>query len=57
MAEQDQNPTEANEISAEVADQDLDKVVGGTVNLFLKIDGVDGESADSKHKGEIHITS
>ena len=27
------------------------------VDFFLKIDGVDGESPDSKHKGEIEITS
>ena len=25
------------------------------VDMFLKIDGVDGESADSKHKGEIDV--
>ena len=27
------------------------------VDYFLKIDGVDGESADSKHKGEIELES
>lgn len=27
------------------------------VDYFLKIDGIDGESADSKHKGEIDIAS
>ena len=27
------------------------------VDYFLKIDGVDGESEDAKHKGEIHIES
>ena len=27
------------------------------VDYFLKIDGVDGESADSKHKGEIDVES
>jgi type VI secretion system secreted protein Hcp len=27
------------------------------VDYFLKIDGIDGESADSKHKGEIDIES
>ena len=27
------------------------------VDMFLKIDGIDGESADSKHKGEIDIQS
>ena len=27
------------------------------VDYFLKIDGIDGESADSKHKGEINLQS
>ncbi|HET6795254.1 MAG TPA: type VI secretion system tube protein Hcp [Acidimicrobiales bacterium] len=27
------------------------------VDYFLKIDGIDGESADSKHKGEIEVES
>jgi type VI secretion system secreted protein Hcp len=27
------------------------------VDYFLKIDGIDGESADSKHKGEIDVES
>jgi type VI secretion system secreted protein Hcp len=27
------------------------------VNVFLKLNGIDGESADSKHKGEIDIES
>ena len=27
------------------------------VDYFLKIDGLDGESRDSKHKGEIEISS
>ena len=27
------------------------------VDFFLKIDGIDGESADSKHKGEIDVLS
>ena len=26
-------------------------------DYFLKIDGVDGESVDDKHKGEIHVSS
>lgn len=30
---------------------------GGAVDYFLKIDGVDGESTDSKHKGEIDVFS
>lgn len=28
-----------------------------TVDFFLKIDGVDGESTDDKHKGEIELVS
>ncbi len=28
-----------------------------TVDYFLKIDGIDGESGDSKHKGEIEVQS
>ncbi len=31
--------------------------MGGLVDYFLKIDGVDGESADDKHKGEIDVLS
>jgi type VI secretion system secreted protein Hcp len=27
------------------------------VDMFLKIDGIDGESSDAKHKGEIEIES
>jgi type VI secretion system secreted protein Hcp len=27
------------------------------VDYFLKIEGIEGESQDAKHKGEIHITS
>ncbi len=27
------------------------------VDMFLKIDGIEGESADSKHKGEIEVLS
>jgi type VI secretion system secreted protein Hcp len=30
---------------------------GGGVDYFLKLDGVDGESADAKHKGEIELMS
>jgi hypothetical protein len=40
-----------------LSESDLDKVSGGATNKFLKIDGVDGESTDDKHKGEIYIGS
>jgi type VI secretion system Hcp family effector len=29
----------------------------GAMDVFLKVDGVDGETADSKHKGEIDVLS
>jgi hypothetical protein len=42
----------AKELSAE----DLHKVAGGAaVDYFLKIDGVDGDSSDDKHKKEIDV--
>ncbi|HET9743028.1 MAG TPA: type VI secretion system tube protein Hcp [Terriglobales bacterium] len=31
--------------------------IGGAVDFFLKIDGIEGESADSKHKNEIDLVS
>ncbi|HMM33266.1 MAG TPA: type VI secretion system tube protein Hcp [Thermoanaerobaculia bacterium] len=31
--------------------------MGGLVDYFLKIDGIEGESADAKHKGEIDVLS
>jgi hypothetical protein len=37
----------------ELTEGQLGQVAGG----FLKIDGVEGESADSKHKGEIEALS
>ena len=27
------------------------------VDFFLKVDGIEGESQDSKHKGEIEVVS
>jgi type VI secretion system secreted protein Hcp len=32
-------------------------VFGGAVDYFLKVDGVPGESQDSKHRGEIELMS
>lgn len=32
-------------------------LTAGTVDAFMKIDGIPGESADAKHKGEIEIES
>jgi hypothetical protein len=37
----------------ELTESDLGKVSGGS--SFLKIDGIEGESQDDKHKDEIHI--
>jgi len=33
------------------------QAIGGAVDYFLKIDGIEGESHDSKHKNEIQIES
>ena len=37
----------------ELTSHDLENVSGG----FLRVDGVDGESTDDKHKGEIELAS
>ena len=37
----------------ELSEEDLKKVNGGAVDILLKLDGIDGESQDDKHKGEI----
>ena len=29
--------------------------LGGVVDIYCKIDGVDGEAQDSKHQGWIHV--
>jgi hypothetical protein len=39
----------------ELTESDLDKVTGG--GEFLVLSGIKGESADAKHKDEIHIES
>ena len=45
-------------MSNELSLTELDAVSGGAqVDYFLKIDGVDGESTDDKHKGEIQLES
>jgi bacteriocin-like protein len=38
-----------------LTEEELSKVSGGAE--FLKIGGIDGESADDKHKGEIELMS
>jgi hypothetical protein len=49
---QDKGTPAAKELSAE----ELHKAAGGAaVDYFLKIDGVDGESSDDKHKKEIDV--
>src|SRR5258708_16945508 len=40
----------------ELTEHELGQAAGGAaVDYFLKIDGVDGESTDDKHKGEIQL--
>ena len=41
------------EETAELSEKDLGSVTGGAVDMFLTLDGIKGESADDKHKGEI----
>jgi hypothetical protein len=48
--------TEAEKLAPELKSEDLKEVVGGAAkDYFLKIEGVDGESQDDKHKGEIQL--
>jgi hypothetical protein len=42
--------------SPELKESELNKVSGGAGSL-LSLDGIKGESADDKHKGEIEILS
>ena len=42
---------------AEAAVATPDATASGAVDYFLKLDGIDGESTDSQHKGEIVIES
>jgi bacteriocin-like protein len=39
--------------SHELKEDELKQVTGGAVEIFLKIDGVEGESLDTVHKKEI----
>ena len=42
----------------ELTEHELGQIDGGAaVDYFLKIDGIDGESTDDKHKGEIQLES
>ena len=46
------------QLSVQDAASDMPEVSGfAAVDYFLKIDGVDGESSDDKHKGEIQLES
>ena len=48
------DPTQ--DASGELPEKSLAQAVGGAAaDYFLKIEGVDGESQDDKHKGEIHL--
>jgi hypothetical protein len=39
--------------SPQLSERELDKVTGGAAAMFLKLDGIKGESLDNKHKDEI----
>jgi hypothetical protein len=42
----------------ELTDKELDHAAGGAqADRFLKLDGIDGESKDDKHKDSIQIES
>lgn len=43
----------ATPVAKDLSPEELKKVAGGApVDYFLKIDGVDGESTDDRHRGE-----
>jgi type VI protein secretion system component Hcp len=41
----------------ELTEDELGHASGGATDQFLTLDGIKGESADDKHKGEIDIMS
>jgi hypothetical protein len=43
--------------AVELSEGELDKVSGGAVDTFLKLDGIKGESQDDSHKSSIEISS
>ena len=47
------DPNETPKQAPELKEDELEQITGGAVDVFLKIDGVDGESQDAKHKREI----
>jgi hypothetical protein len=51
---QDPRIKKDSEETAELTEKDLSFVTGGT-SPTLMLDGIKGESADDKHKGEIDI--
>lgn len=46
-----------NRLNNPVANVSPEQRVGGVVDIYCKIDGIEGESEDSKHKGWIHVES
>lgn len=53
----DFNPEDVKQ-NVELSDEELDAVAGGaSVDYFLKLDGITGESLDSSYKEQIEIQS
>jgi hypothetical protein len=42
---------------ARISPQELRRIRGGALGVFFKMETVDGESTDDKHKNEIDILS
>jgi type VI protein secretion system component Hcp len=51
MADEKQENGDTTPIQLEDLDKVAGGVAGGVTDTFLKLDGIDGDSADDKHKG------
>lgn len=38
-----------------ITEDEMKRIRGGAVDIFLKVKTIDGESTDSKHKNEIDV--
>jgi bacteriocin-like protein len=47
------DPKEEPKQPIELSNTELEQVTGGATDYFLKIEGIEGESQDAKHKNEI----
>jgi bacteriocin-like protein len=47
------DPKEEPKQPIELSNTELEQVTGGATDYFLKIEGIEGESQDDKHKNEI----